>query len=308
MSAPKRRWHDLDEREQRAALARGQEQTGRGAALLEKDVWVVWALDALFTGCALGPGDAPVPDRARMVFKGGTSLSKAYGYIDRFSENLDITLELAAHDGQRPPDTRGLSRNRRDAYRDEYRALCLGFIETAILPALEQHAQQSGAPLSFRLDSSDEATPSVWVDYPTVTAALGYLTKAVKFEFGARNVITPAHRQSVISFLSEVELVAAQVDLPTATPEVLDAERTFLEKATALHVLCRRAPTLAEDVLARKTHRFARHLRDLCALDRQGVAARALTDTELIRDVIATKEAFFKEDGVNYAEVLEGKT
>lgn len=123
MSVPKRRWHDLDESEQRAVLARGQAQTRRGAAREGR-------VGGLGAGRALDPGTAPVPGRARMVFKGGTSLSKAYGYIDRFSEDLDITLELAARDGQRPPDTLGLSRNRRDAYRAEFRALCLGFIET----------------------------------------------------------------------------------------------------------------------------------------------------------------------------------
>ncbi|CAM4003310.1 nucleotidyl transferase AbiEii/AbiGii toxin family protein [Deinococcus frigens] len=311
MTAPKvgRRWHDLDPDTQRAALARAQAQTGRDSVILEKDIWVVWALNALFSTCALAPDQKPTAGRARMVFKGGTSLSKAYGHINRFSEDIDVTLELQAHDGRTPEEIRTTSRSRRDAYRDEYLSLCLNFIEGSILPALQRQAELEGAPLRLRLDTADEATPSVWMTYPSVTSAgLDYIQKAVKFEFGARNVITPAHQQQVTTYIAKVAEIAAAVDLPVALPNVLAAERTFLEKATALHVLCRRGSTLEPDVLDRKTHRFARHLDDLCRLADQGVAALALADQGLVQDVVDTKEAFFKEGGISYHEVLQGQT
>src|SRR6266404_9518471 len=51
---------------------------------IEKDFWVCWTLDALFNGLAAGG--------PRLLFKGGTSLSKAFGLISRFSEDIDITV------------------------------------------------------------------------------------------------------------------------------------------------------------------------------------------------------------------------
>ena len=62
------------------------DRLGRPAHLLEKDVWVVWALQVLF--------ESAVKDD--LVFKGGTSLSKAYGVIDRFSEDVDLTYDIRA--------------------------------------------------------------------------------------------------------------------------------------------------------------------------------------------------------------------
>ncbi len=66
------------------ALATAAAESGRPAHLLEKDVWVVWALRALF--------DAPLGEA--LVFKGGTSLSKAYDVIQRFSEDIDLTYDI----------------------------------------------------------------------------------------------------------------------------------------------------------------------------------------------------------------------
>ena len=76
----------LPREDQHEALLVAAERSGRPLHLLEKDVWVVWALQHLFTG----------PHAQHPVFKGGTSLSKAYGVIKRFSEDVDLTYDIRA--------------------------------------------------------------------------------------------------------------------------------------------------------------------------------------------------------------------
>ena len=76
----------LPREDQHEALLVAAERSGRPLHLLEKDVWVVWALQHLFTG----------PHAQHLVFKGGTSLSKAYGVIKRFSEDVDLTYDIRA--------------------------------------------------------------------------------------------------------------------------------------------------------------------------------------------------------------------
>ncbi|MGB6241304.1 MAG: nucleotidyl transferase AbiEii/AbiGii toxin family protein [Castellaniella sp.] len=74
----------LTEQDRREALEYGRAKTGRPAHLLEKDIWVVWALGAIFRSSLA----------ADLTFKGGTSLSKVYKVIDRFSEDLDLTYNI----------------------------------------------------------------------------------------------------------------------------------------------------------------------------------------------------------------------
>ena len=78
-------WFSLSAADQREALAVAAAESGWPAYLLEKDIWVVWALQCLGADEQL---------LASLTFKGGTSLSKAYGLIERFSEDVDLTLNI----------------------------------------------------------------------------------------------------------------------------------------------------------------------------------------------------------------------
>ena len=76
----------LSAEDRRDALGVAADRSGRPTHLLEKDVWVVWALATLYA--------APLGEH--LVFKGGTSLSKAYQVIRRFSEDVDLTYDIRA--------------------------------------------------------------------------------------------------------------------------------------------------------------------------------------------------------------------
>tara|TARA_B110000503_G_scaffold23800_1_gene37285 strand:- start:3842 stop:4357 length:516 start_codon:yes stop_codon:yes gene_type:complete len=75
---------DLSQKDRRESLEFVRTESGRPAHLLEKDIWVVWALRALFNARIAKD----------LTFKGGTSLSKAYKVINRFSEDIDLTYDI----------------------------------------------------------------------------------------------------------------------------------------------------------------------------------------------------------------------
>ena len=91
----------LDARERADILRTLAANSGRSAVILEKDIWVCWVLQALFS----------MPDPHPMAFKGGTSLSKVYGIIDRFSEDVDVTLDYRAFNDRFDPFADDASRN-----------------------------------------------------------------------------------------------------------------------------------------------------------------------------------------------------
>ena len=91
----------LPAKDRKEILQTAATQLGQQAIVLEKDVWVCWALQVLFS----------IPDAHPMAFKGGTSLSKIYGVSNRFSEDVDITLDYRAFDDDFDPFAEGVSRN-----------------------------------------------------------------------------------------------------------------------------------------------------------------------------------------------------
>lgn len=139
--------------ERREALAVAASASGRPAHLLEKDIWVVWALDALFSS----------PLGEHLVFKGGTSLSKAYGVIRRFSEDVDLTYDIRAL----APDLVGQTGDALPATRSEERrwTKAVGqrlphWVEDHVLPTLQARLTVDGAPARLRLDGE-----KVFVEY-----------------------------------------------------------------------------------------------------------------------------------------------
>jgi 2-polyprenyl-6-methoxyphenol hydroxylase-like FAD-dependent oxidoreductase len=154
----------------------------------EKDFWVCWTLDALFNG---------LPDGPRLLFKGGTSLSKGFGLIRRFSEDIDITVfrddlgEAASVE-----ELQALSRKKRDAALDAIKAVCETYINGPLLEQLSSiaaaTADRIGLPANWlRVTPHDEDSQTLLILYPTATPADGYIDKAVKIESGAKSALDP---------------------------------------------------------------------------------------------------------------------
>lgn len=273
---------ELGPKARAAVLRRVGQDIGRAATVLEKDVFLCWTLRALFT----------MPDAPTMAFKGGTSLSKVYKAIDRFSEDVDITIDHQWLSPEFDPFSPELSNNQRregcEALRDKARALA----RERIVPYLRARlAQEVEGESSIEWDDADE---SLRINYPSALPDVDhnrYMASNILVEFGGRNTTQPME-----SHIVQPYMVGHTIDLffPSATVAVLAGERTFWEKATLIHVECHRSD------FAARVDRKSRHWYDLARLADHEIGIRAMGDTALLSDVVKHKKVFFASAQANY--------
>lgn len=278
----------LSAEDQDAAIGVATTESGKPAYLLEKDVWVVWALAALF--------DSPFAEH--LVFKGGTSLSKAYKVIDQFSEDIDITYDIRvllsdlvgnAEDALPPTASQGHKWTKAAKQR------LAKLVAVEVLPFIKERlaASNTRATATAKEDC-------IYIAYEAVAKGYDYVAPTVKIEFGARSTGDP-HEVHEITCDAAPHL--PDLTFPKASPHVMRAERTFWEKATAVHVYCRGGKLTGEAI--------ARHWYDLKCLDDAKIAGAALRDRELALRVARHKDLFFREkDGtgkrIDYVEAVSG--
>jgi hypothetical protein len=274
--------------DRREVLGVAADRSGRPAHLLEKDVWVVWALATLY-GSPLGE---------HLVFKGGTSLSKAYQVIRRFSEDVDLTYDIRAlapdlvgENGEALPRTRSEEKR----WSSEVRKRLPEWVAGRVQPIIAGALAADGLAAAIRVDGE-----KLFIDYEVATTGSGYVAPSVMLEFGARSTGEPS---SLRDITCDASGLIESVSFPTARPRVMHAERTFWEKATAIHVFC-----LQERL---RGDRFARHWHDVARLDEAGFAASAVADRDLANAVARHKTMFFAEKAadrtpVDYAAAVNG--
>jgi len=274
--------------DRREVLSVAADQLGRPAHLLEKDVWVVWAL-ATLCGSVLGE---------HLVFKGGTSLSKAYGVIRRFSEDVDLTYDIRAFapdlvDGSAEalPSTRSQEQRWTSAVRKRLPE----WVEMTVQPVIADALGAEALVATIRVDGE-----KLFIVYEPTATGSGYVAPSVMLEFGARSTGEPATLRDITCDASGL---IEGIVFPTALPRVMHAERTFWEKATAIHVFC-----LQERL---RGDRFARHWHDVVRLDQAGFAGAAFADRELAKAVARHKGMFFAEkaadrSSIDYAAAVNG--
>lgn len=285
----------------RAALF-GESGATRGVAntIIEKDFWVCWTLKRLF---GLKQGDA-----ASLVFKGGTSLSKAFSAIRRFSEDIDLSFDRAdlGYTGDRDPEQDGISRKKSSQLIEDLVRDVEQHIADKLLPALRAAiAQQLGTPTkgewSLEIDANDAQT--VNFHYPPALPAaeytgMAYITPRVKLELGARGDPWPTEEKVIRPYAAED--YPDFFENPDCTVTVLSAQRTFWEKATALHAEAHRpaeSPT---------PQYFSRHYYDLAMLLGTEEGKAAATDFDLLAQVAKHKSIFFRSSWSNYGTARPG--
>lgn len=186
---------------------------GRTPEVLEKDVWVCRVLAQLFT----------MPERGELVFKGGTSLSKAYRAIERFSEDVDVTLDYRGHETAFDPFSEGTSKSRQKGFSEELKARVATFVAGVVAPRLRDALQAVvGAEGSVEADADGE---TLRLYYPrAIAGAGGYQLDHVLIEFGGRNVTDPSEEVLITPDIAEH---LPELAFPTATVRVLSPRRTF---------------------------------------------------------------------------------
>lgn len=285
----------LPAEDRRFACLKVEEALRLQATSVEKDFWVCWTLRELFALPDIG---------SALTFKGGTSLSKAWGLIERFSEDIDIVVDKATlgFAGDASPDRAPSNKQRRHRL-DALMTACREWVQATLQPALRTaFAQRLGAPDGWSLivDPDADDGQCLLFHYPSAFPAgeAVYVRPVVKIELGARSDDWPASSRHVMPYVAEVLPQAA----PNATVEVnaLDAERTFWEKAMLLH------EETFRPVDKPRRERLARHYYDVWCLITRGVADRAATEADLFRRVAEHRKIFFPITWVNYATLQPG--
>jgi len=264
--------------------------------MLEKDVWVVWTLDALFRQ----------PNAPTYAFKGGTCLSKVYGAIHRFSEDVDITLDPdhpTYVEGLDPIEP-GVTKNQLKRRGDRARAKLPEYLAETLVPYLEQRAQQLPEHTRPTIALEDGDAGRVRVHYPSALEPSfepPYIAENVLLELGARASTEPSQSAAVRTYLGELPELQGQVILPTATVRAMSLVRTFWEKATLIHFENTRNDH------ATPAERYARHWNDLNALSLvPNLVNQALADHETLRLVLRVKHAHYSGKGVRYEDCGTG--
>lgn len=259
---------------------------GRRAEILEKDIWLCLALGILFD----------LPGRKPMAFKGGTSLSKVYQAIERFSEDIDVTVDYRSLvDGD--PELATLGSNQRRRLSDTLKAALAAHVNHELAPALREALAQVLPGLRVVIEVSADGE-NLRLYYPSaVENTDAYLRPSVLIEFGGRNATLP---RETVEIVPDVAEHVPGLAFPSARVAVLSPMRTFWEKATLIHVECHR-PEIRVGA-----ERLSRHWYDLARLADHEIGRKAVSDTELLRDVLSIKETFFRSGHSHYARCLDG--
>ena len=263
---------------------------GVSPQIIEKDFWVCWTLRRVFTL------EGPLPG---LIFKGGTSLSKAYGLIERFSEDIDLSLDR--HDlgfaGQRDPANPDLSGNKRKKLLEELSKTASALVQGSLKDQIQATMQAALPEETIDLAITDEDNQTLIFTYPaslTTSEAAPYVRPVVRLEFGARSDHLPAETRTVTSYAAE-HFMDQFEDLATQV-KTLSAQRTFWEKATILHMLYYQAEDKA------LSERMSRHYYDLTQLAQSGAKDAALTNLDLLNEVALHKTRFFPAAWANYQD------
>jgi hypothetical protein len=280
----------LDAKDKRAYFEVAAANLNIMPQLVEKDFWVCWILKVLFSLPEVG---------SHLTFKGGTSLSKCYNVIKRFSEDIDISIErpfLSKTKAIEPGKDKSNKENQKRL--KELQSACKTKIDEVIVPSLKQAvavALPNKKEWSLALDEEAPDGQTVLFTFPhaMMSTVESYVKSSVKIEFGARADHWPVETATIVPYIVNVpgERVVEGVAV-----RVLAAERTFWEKATILHMIYyypseKNAPP-----------RMSRHYYDIYAMADSPIYKRALENISLLKTVAEHKALFFKANWAHYEE------
>lgn len=264
-------------------------RSGIQTVAIEKDWWVTLALKALFN----------TPYAQHSIFKGGTSLSKAWNLVERFSEDIDIALAPEAFGMDYLPEPS------HSYVKQLKRKGCL-FTSTALKIALENSFSALGVPANtlgispapVPDDMPDRDPQTLFIRYPSLFTENSYIPSEVKMEFGVRSLKEPFSITQVESILSSAFPNPLYQEAPFSVMAV-EPRKTMLEKMFLLHEKFNRSSSEV-----RIGDRQSRHLYDLiCLLDSQ-VAPDLLGDTTLYQQLLKHRKHYVRSPGLDYDQLI----
>jgi hypothetical protein len=267
--------------QRRELFSEAAARLGMTPAVVEKDFWVTWLLERLFADAGLA---------RLLMFKGGTSLSKAYGLIERFSEDIDLILDWRVLGGDDPLAKR--SRSQQNRLNAEIDREALAYIAG---PLLARIVAVAGDICQCAIGADDGHV--VEVRYPAAFPDT-YLRPELRLEIGPLAAWLPHEERPITCYAAQAfPRFFGQTEFPA---RVIRAERTFWEKATILHHEAYRP--LESPLPAR----YSRHYYDLAQMSAAPVKAAALADMELLAAVVAFKQRFYPRPWARYDLAARG--
>ncbi|SFL07730.1 Nucleotidyl transferase AbiEii toxin, Type IV TA system [Porphyromonadaceae bacterium KH3CP3RA] len=277
---------DLSKKDQQEIIQRVQAENGLNGQIIEKDWWVSTVLRALFS----------LPYSEHCSFKGGTSLSKCWGLISRFSEDADIAVdrEYLGFSGK-------LSKTQ---ISDKLRRACCAFVREKLQYDLGEKLVEIGIDKSkfkIHVDITPVTTTDpeiIEVEYPSVfDVEIPYIRHKVIIEVSGRSMNEPVEPVFLNSFINEV-FDEAPFSEPAFKVRAVVPQRTFLEKLFLLHEEFSKPHKLV------RTERMSRHLYDIGQIMNTQIAEKALADEELYRSVIEHRRIFIGMKAFDYSTLL----
>lgn len=274
------KWLNIPDSTKNNAYLEIAEETGMSAFAVEKDWWVSRTLEIIFQ----------MPIAKHLVFKGGTSLSKAWKLINRFSEDIDLSIDKKFFEGYKGD----ISKTKITKLRKEAGIYTTG----TFFDGLQEEFKTKGfKELSFKVIEaidSDQDPRIIEIYYPNIiTATSEYLLPRVQIEISCRSLREPFTVQRfgslVDEFYADKDFADALFEVPTVNPE-----RTFLEKLFLLHEEFHRPANKM------RVDRLSRHLYDVFQLAKAGIADKAISDKELYETIVAHRYKFSRVGEVDY--------
>ncbi len=275
---------------------------GTAVQNVEKDFWVCWTLDALFNGLA--------EDSPRLLFKGGTSLSKSFALIDRFSEDIDITVFRSdLGEGASVQELEALSGKKRRARLDAIKEACQAFIGGKLLRDLSElaAAAMTGARVPenryrIELDTADVDQQTLLFWYPSATATPDdYIRSAVTIEGGAKSALDPNVVTGVKPYAADD---LPNVDLTVGSITTVEAQRTFWDKVVILHGLRHWYDHRGQ--LRHGGQRVSRHYYDVFRLLQSATGKASEADRQLGEDCARHARMFFNTADFDLDQAVPG--
>ncbi|MEX0999543.1 MAG: nucleotidyl transferase AbiEii/AbiGii toxin family protein [Thermodesulfobacteriota bacterium] len=266
----------LSEEDRRDLFSETAAKTGIVPSAIEKDFWLCWVLMIIFEH----------PDLSKILkLKGGTSLSKCYNLIDRFSEDIDLILDWTVLTKEDPNVPRK-SKTKQDEFNKLIDQLAIKYIKDDLLPIIQEKIEPN---CKAEIDSSDSHT--INIIYPKYFND-EYIKPEIKLEIGPLASMVPFNAYKVKSYSSEV--FPEQFEQSEVEVVAITAERTFWEKVTILHAEAHRPEHSTQPI------RYSRHYYDVFKMLNTEYESKALANLDLLNDVVLFKKQFYHRGWANY--------
>lgn len=259
--------------------------SGLSEAIIEKDFWVCFMLKHLFVSSKF---------KNDIYFKGGTSLSKCYGLIQRFSEDIDIILNWTFLGYTEGGPWQDRSNTAQEKLNEEINRKTSEFLESIFVPTLKDELEKQGFD-AFKLEIDENDGLTVLFTYPAIYDDK-YIVPRIRLEIGALAARLPIEEKVVTPYIEDY--LKESINGYGFKVNVISAVRTLFEKITILHGETNR--------ISNHPIRYARHYYDVYKMVNTLLLNEALANIELLKDVVEFKMKFYRSPRSKYEEILEG--